>query len=230
VPAWLRSLRSVKIVECDDLGPATKLIPSLKALPPDSMIVVVDDDRIYSKDLIADLEKASASQPDAAFGITGWIVPPDLIDRPTTIYTNVFQLPPAPLRGVRQRRRRPVDILQGFAGYLVRPRFFDMAQISDYSGAPAAAFYVDDVWLSAHCKAPKCVIPVRRANFQPRRHALHYKRTSLGWHNRGGGDLEKRNNTIAMKYLADRWRVGGQRPAQAGQRWTNRWKSLIRSW
>jgi hypothetical protein len=115
------------------------------------------------------------------------------------------------------------------SGYLVRPRFFDVTRLSDYSAAPPLAFFVDDVWLSAHCTVPKYVVPVGRANFQPPRHALHYKRTSLGWENRGGGDLEKRNNTIMVKYFADRWRVGGPRQGQVRQRWTNRWKTLTRS-
>jgi hypothetical protein len=58
VPAWLDGLRSVRIVACEDRGPATKLLPSLEALPPDRPILVVDDDRIYHRDLIADLERA----------------------------------------------------------------------------------------------------------------------------------------------------------------------------
>jgi hypothetical protein len=173
------------------------------------MILVVDDDRIYPPRLIETLEAAAQGAPDSAVGLGGWIVPSDLIDRPTTLYSNIFQRPPAPLRSVRIARPIAVDVLQGVAGYLVRPRFFDLARVMDYSDAPEAAFFVDDVWIGAHCLAPKFVMPSRRTNFPPKRRAAFYKRSSLGWINRGGGKVENRNNTIMLKHFAAVWKVGG---------------------
>jgi hypothetical protein len=209
VPAWLGGLRSVTIVACDDLGPATKLLPALGALPPNQKIVALDDDRIYPRSLLADLDAAAQSLPDAALGLSGWRVPPDLIDRPTTLLTNIRTTPPAPIRGRRVRVPTPVDILQGMSGYLVRPRYFDLAALGDYSCAPAAASFVDDVWISAQCRAPKYVIPVRRSNFQPYRRIRLYKKTGLGLVNRGGGDVNRRNNTVMLKYFASRWAADG---------------------
>jgi hypothetical protein len=208
VPGWLKELQSVEIVQCEDYGPATKLIPSL-ALEHDRKIVVVDDDRIYPANLIADLEAAAARLGDAAVGFSGWVAPTDLTDRPTTILTNIAMTPPVPVRARRLRAPRPVDMLQGLSGYLVQPRFFDMAELTDYSGAPEAAFFVDDVWISVHCKAPKYVVPASRAGYPGRKRKAFYQKTSLGRVNKGGGDVNKRNNTIMLRHFAGRWKVGG---------------------
>jgi hypothetical protein len=209
IPAWLEGLRSVTIVACEDFGPSTKLIPALGAFAADQKIVVLDDDRIYPRTLIADLDHAAAALPDAALGVSGWRVPPDLVDRPTTLLSNLRSTPPAPIRGKRVRAPTSVDILQGMSGYLVRPRYFDTAALADYSQAPAAASFVDDIWISAQCQAPKYVIPVRRSNFQPLRRTFFYRRTGLGLVNRGGGDANRRNNTVMLKYFKAAWKVGG---------------------
>ncbi len=209
IPGWLKNLQSVEIISCEDYGPATKLIPSLE-LPHDQKIVVVDDDRIYPANLIADLEAAADRLGDAAVGLSGWVVPADLTDRPTTLLTNIAMTPPVPIRARRLRSFRPVDMLQGLSGYLVRPRFFDLEELTDYSHAPDAAFFVDDVWISALCKVPKYVVPARRAGYPGRKRKQFYRETSLGRVNRGGGDVNKRNNTIMLRHFASRWKVGGK--------------------
>jgi len=208
IPAWLQQLAAVRLIRCEDYGPATKLIPTLASSDTDQPILVVDDDRIYAPTLIADLEMAAAARPGTALGLGGWIAPPDLIDRPTTILSNLMQRPPAPIRSARIRRAVAVDILQGMAGYLVQPRFFDFKILTDYSDAPPAARLVDDVWISGHCQAEKFVIPAN-PNFPPKRHISRHKRSSLGWINRGPGAPENRNNSIMLKYFAHVWKVGG---------------------
>lgn len=212
VPSRLRNLQSVKIVECEDYGPATKVIPSVLALEPDQRIVVVDDDRYYPANLLSDLERASDQDPDCAFGFCGWIVPPDLVHRPATAYTILFIKPPAPILARRIRQKRAIDIFRGVSGYLVKPRFFDPAALTDYSDAPEAAFFVDDVWVSAQCHAHKFVVPARRSNYAPRHNRSFYHRTSLGWINNRGGDAEQRNNSIVVQHFADVWQVGGRKP------------------
>jgi hypothetical protein len=209
IPDWLKDLKSVEIVPSEDYGPATKLIPSL-GLPHDQKIVVVDDDRIYPANLIADLEAAADRLGDAAVGFSGWVAPADLTDRPTTILTNIAMTPPVPIRARRVRSFYPVDMLQGLSGYLVRPNFFDIEELTDYSNAPPAAFFVDDVWISALCKAPKYVVPAARAGYPGRKRKDFYRETSLGRVNRGGGDVNKRNNSIMLRHFAGRWKIGGQ--------------------
>lgn len=124
VPAWLEDLEMVRIVRCDDVGPATKLFPTLADAEDDQAIIVVDDDRIYPPGFVKTLTEAANADPHAAFGLSGWVVPADLTDRPTTIRSNLYLQPPAPVRARRLRKPFEIDILQGFSGYLVRPRFF----------------------------------------------------------------------------------------------------------
>ena len=210
IPAWLSSLASVRIVPCDDYGPATKLLPTLQDCAPGQPILVVDDDRIYARELVATLEAAAQAHGNTAVALGGWIAPDDLVDRPTTILSNLLQLPPAPIRSARIRKPMPVDILLGFMGYLVRPEFFDLAAITDYSAAPPQARLVDDVWISAHCRAPKLVVP-GKPNFQPKRRQSLYRLSSLGALNRGDGRPENRHNSIMLRHFADVWTVGGRR-------------------
>lgn len=207
LPSFLDALQSVSVRWCEDMGPATKLLPSLLEELPDTRIIVVDDDRIYPPNLVEDLVQASEAAPGAALGMSGWVVPSDLVDRPTTIWSNLRMLPPAPVRARRLSRPLRVDILQGLSGYLVRPAFFDLAAITDYAKAPGAAFFVDDVWISAHCKAPRFVVPSRRANYQPKLHRGFYGRTSLGRINRGPGPDAQRNNSVVIRHFAPRWLV-----------------------
>ncbi len=215
IPSFLKGLVSVEIRSCEDFGPATKLLPTLLAAQPDDMIIAVDDDRIYPKTFIADLAEYATRHPDAALGFSGWVVPDDLIDRPTSISSNFFMRPPVPIRCRRIKAPMAVDVLQGFSGYLTRPRFFNLIELCDYSKAPPSAFFVDDVWISAHCKAQKLVVPSARANYQPKLRRRFFKRSSLGLINRGGGDPLLRSNTIVLRYFAGRWKTSQDRPHQS---------------
>ena len=208
VPEWLRRTPTVEIVECHDYGPATKVIPALQTSTPEQRLLVVDDDRIYHPWLIEQMIAASEANPNVVVAGSGWDAPADLIDRPTTLSATIRGRAPAPIKCTRVRGRRDVDIVQGLSGYLVRACFFDLAAVADYSAAPDAAFFVDDVWISAHCRVPKVVVEGRRTNFASRRDAQFYKRSSVALVNRGGGSPESRNNTIMLKYFAERWRVG----------------------
>lgn len=205
VPDWLLSLRAVRVVRGTDHGPATKLIPALADGPPDQALIVVDDDMIYPPTLVADLTRHARAHPDAAIASSGWVVPADLTDRPSTWKGHLLKLPPNPVISTLVREPFPVDVLQGFSGYLVRPRFFDLPRVLDYGQAPKAAFYVDDVWLSAHCRVPKLVCRSRRYCFDRFADYGFLKRNSLGLINRGGGDPAQRNNTIMIRHFAGRW-------------------------
>lgn len=211
VPEHLLELSALKIVECEDYGPATKYIPSILQLPPEQRIVVVDDDRSYPPNLLADLVAASDANPEAAFSFCGWIVPPDLVHRPATLYTIVFIKPPAPVLARRIRRQRRVDVVRGVGGYLVKPKFVDADVLVDYSTAPDAAFFQDDIWISAHMSAPRYVVPARYSNYQPRRRKRFYDKTSLGWINRRGEDVAATNHSVVVKHFANSWMVSRER-------------------
>jgi hypothetical protein len=206
VPAWLQRLRSVRVVRCDDFGPSTKLIPALFEAGPEQRLLVVDDDRIYQRHFIEQMIAAADACPDAAVAGSGWDAPSDLTDRPTTLMATLLGRPPAPLKCTRVRTVRDVDVMQGLSGYIVKPKFFDRIALTDYSRAPEAAFFVDDVWISAHCRARKVVVRGRRTNFPSIFDARFFKRSSLGLINRGTGTFASRNNTVMLRHFAARWR------------------------
>lgn len=207
VPDWLSGLRSVTLAPClVDYGPASKLLPALADATPAQRLLVVDDDRIYHRDLVESMAARSDAHPDAAVAASGWDAPADLTDRPTTLAATLLGRAPAPIKCTRVHGARDVDVMQGLAGYIVKPSFFDLAAIADYESAPDAAFFVDDVWISAHCRARKIVVGGSRTNFPSLVDARFFKRSSVALVNRGGGDLERRNNTIMLRHFADRWR------------------------
>ncbi len=59
IPDELKSLACVEIARCEDMGPATKAIPTLLRETPEQLVIIVDDDRIYPANLVADLEDAA---------------------------------------------------------------------------------------------------------------------------------------------------------------------------
>lgn len=139
----------VDILDCEDEGPATKLLPALRA-EPDALIVVVDDDVIYPKDFIANLLAAHRQQPHAALGLRGWRLESGVDPRD---YDHVFT--------TAIREAEPVDVLLGTWGYLIPPHAFDNA-IFDFDGYPPEVRWVDDVWVSGHLArrgVPRLVIP-----------------------------------------------------------------------
>jgi hypothetical protein len=204
LPAWLSEL-PLHIVHTEDFGPATKLLPALREFAADQALLVVDDDKLYSSGLVAALAAAAEREPDVAWGSSGWLAPKDLTDRPTTLLSNLLQRAPTPIKSTRTKQAVTVDVLQGYSGYLVRPRFFDLERVFDYQGAPDAAFFVDDVWISAHCRVPKKVLPQVRYCFEPwSKRALH-RSTSLGRVNRGDGTPAGRHNSVMLRHLAESW-------------------------
>ena len=207
VPAWLQALSAVRLVRCDDEGPATKLIPTLLASGSDDAIIVVDDDRIYGERLVEELMTWSRVYPDAIVAASGWRVPVDLTDRPTTLAARLAGAPYVPRLGSVITAPVEVDVVQGLHGYLVKPRFFDRERLIDFSAAPPEARFCDDVWISAHARVPKYVVPVRRISVTPVLDARAYKRTSLARSHNSRRDVEQRANTVMIRYFSDVWRA-----------------------
>lgn len=210
VPPHLLALQGVVVRRCEDWGPATKLLPTLLDEEADQLIMVVDDDRIHPRRALEQLEQNATHNPDTALTCAGWVVPGDLTDRPTTIRSNILREPPAPVRGHRLNRLFEIDVLLGVFSYAVRPRFFDLNEVADFSETPRAGFLADDVRTSALCRVPKMAYPVKSLSFLPRMGRKQLQDTALAHLNRGDGDLEDRNNTKAIRHYQDRWKVGGK--------------------
>jgi hypothetical protein len=216
VPAELRALKSLRICVCpEDYGPATKFLPALGALAPDAKLLVVDDDRIFQPSMLAALDDAANAEPDAAYGFGGWIVPDDLIDRATNWIMILKKRPPAQVRPAQIATRTEIDILMGAHAYLVRPRFFHLARLADFSGAPEAVYFADDIWISGHCRAPKFTLPTRLVDFQPYRHLRAYDRSSLGWLNRADVPERRMNSIMLSHFGPGPWQVGAGKRKRA---------------
>lgn len=207
VPDVLNTLDNVQVHRVEsDYGPSTKFIPVLESYPESQRILVVDDDNIYPPNYLEQFERASQEQPDMILAGSGWRVPDDLTDRPTTLWTNIFKKPPTPVPGTRISQLYPVDVVQGYSGYLVKSAFIDMDAVKDFSTAPEALRFVDDVWLSAHSLVPKAVFPMQRYCYTPFFKNHIFKSSSLAKiNNRNKSGYEYRNNTIGIRYFEDLW-------------------------
>ena len=142
VPEYLLRLPRVRVLHCaEDWGPATKFIGAIQdelaAGRENSLIMVVDDDRLYPPDALETYLYYSEQLPNAALCFRGAAMPSTLDwDDAKMIYAKDLREP------------RPVAVITGCGSYLIQPRFFDES-LWDYSAAPQIAFYIDDIWISA---------------------------------------------------------------------------------
>lgn len=127
----------VDIVPCRDDGPATKLLPTL-ALEPGALVVVVDDDVIYPRSLLATLLREHRLRPQAAIGFRGVRLTPGVA---------FGELDHVFATGVRAATQ--VDVLFGTWGYLVPPGALG-PEVRLLDEAPEALRWVDDIWFSGH--------------------------------------------------------------------------------
>lgn len=207
VPDYLNELKNIHIHRVEvDYGPATKFIHALSQFSESQKILVVDDDNIYPKNYIEQFERASRQFPDIILAASGWRVPADLLDRPTTLKSNILKTPPTPVPGTRINENYPVDVIQGYSGYLLKPEYFDLGELKDYSFAPEALRYVDDVWVSAHAKVSKEVFPMKRFCYTPFFKKREYSSSSLAKINNWNKDSnEDRNNTVGIRFFKEKW-------------------------
>jgi len=65
--------KGITINRCDDHGPLTKLLPTLlRETDPDTVIITVDDDKIYLPDTMLSLMWHAEHSRNVAFGVCGW--------------------------------------------------------------------------------------------------------------------------------------------------------------
>lgn len=196
IPNFLANLPTVRLLRCEkDWGPATKCIPviqeELAAGRSDTLIMVVDDDRVYPRDALETYLHFHEQLPDGALCFRGAPMPNDLRwRRPQLIFGN------------RIRQPRKVAVITGCGSYFIQPRFFD-GRLWDYSAAPAGAFYMDDIWISGWLDrraVEKYVVPtssmMRTVPAQRRTMTLHYVPNG-----------RRSNNNEAIAYFAESWNV-----------------------
>src|SRR5437667_5936332 len=141
VPKYISRLPRVRVLRCrEDWGPATKFIGAIQdelaAGRENTLIMVVDDDRIYPRDALETYLYYSEQLPNAALCFRGAAMPSTLDwDDANMIYPKDLREPPS------------VAAITACGSYLLRPRFFDES-LWDYSAAPQVAFHIEDIWIS----------------------------------------------------------------------------------
>ncbi len=171
----------VEIHRCDtDYGPATKVLPALRAFAgQDVEILFCDDDRAYSPRLIREMLKLRRAHPEAALcnrtllaeeitDSTGADRPQPFLRRTWRITDVGFQLRFlwAQIKAGRNwrdvtspgretyKRSGHTDIFEGCGGVMVRPEFFPEFAFE----IPEKLWMVDDIWLSGVLAANKVPI------------------------------------------------------------------------
>src|SRR5256884_2271675 len=119
VPEYLLRLPRLRVLHClKDWGPATKFIGAIQdelaAGRENSLIMVVDDDRLYPRDALETYLYYSEQLPNAALCFRGAAMPSTLDwDDAKMIYAKDLREP------------HPVAVITGCGSYLIQPRFFD---------------------------------------------------------------------------------------------------------
>jgi glycosyl transferase family 2 len=141
VPKYISRLPRVRVLHCaEDWGPATKFIGAIQdelaAGRENTLIMVVDDDRLYPRDALETYLYYSEQLPNAALCFRGAAMP-------STLDWDDAKM----IRASELREPRRVAVITGCGSYLIQPRFFDES-LWDYSVAPQVAFDIDDIWIS----------------------------------------------------------------------------------
>jgi hypothetical protein len=178
-----------------DWGPATKFIPivreELEAGRGDTLIMVVDDDRVYPRDALEIYLHYNKQLPDAALCFRGAAMPRNLDWRDARM-----------IKASELRQPEAVAVITGCGSYLIQPRFFDES-LWDYSQAPQGAFFMDDIWVSGcltRRKVRRYVVPASAMMRSVRR-----QRRTLSLHDVPNGRQHNNNETIA--FFEDAWDV-----------------------
>lgn len=142
IPGFLR--RDPISMECvNDIGPATKLIPTLKKYwdEKETIIATADDDQVYPSGWFSGLLKYSGIYMNSCIGYRGRRFLRFGILRMTYSYklAKVYL-------GHRVRKPKKVDIVTGNWGALYRVKFFDEEVFNLDSDSPM--FFTDDIWFS----------------------------------------------------------------------------------
>ena len=196
VPKYISRLPRVRVLHCaEDWGPATKFIPVIReelALGQgDTLMMVVDDDRVYPRDALETYLHYNQQLPGAALCFRGAAIPRTLDWRDATM-----------IKASELRQPERVAVITGCGSYLIQPKFFDES-LWDYSAAPQGAFFMDDIWVSGcltRRKVQRYVVPASAMMRSVRR-----QRRTLSLHDVPNGRQHNNNETIA--FFEDAWDV-----------------------
>jgi hypothetical protein len=196
IPDFLSSVPRLRIVRTEtDWGPATKYIPAIQeelaAGRGRTLIITVDDDRTYPLDALETYLHYHDQFPDAALCFRGGAMPRSLNWRFSRM-----------ILGTRLLKPKRVAVMTGCGSYAVQPRFFDKA-LWDYSNAPRALFYMDDMWMSGWLDrrgVQKFVVPTSQMM-----RAVPEQEGTMTLQDVPNG--RRQNNNEAIAFFRDSWNV-----------------------
>ena len=141
-------------IEEKDSGPSMKLLPTLKReREPETRILTVDDDMIFSPSLCWTFKEAARRNPNSALSLSGWIVG----DSDYEIVHSV-------------KKETRADWIQGTTGILYKRAWLFDDELEDYSKETLAELLKkhDDHWFSIYLAKkgiPRIVIPGVQSEF-----------------------------------------------------------------
>jgi hypothetical protein len=197
IPAFIKNRSYVEVNFSEDVGPATKLLPTLRKFQheQDVTLIVVDDDQVYPRGLVAHYCRTSPKYPEAVVALCGCEPPNGGKHGERKI-----------LHGAGIRIFRPyanakapvlVDVVQGASSYCLRPVFFD-GQIYDLH---ESAYHADDIWVSGHLANRQVMKYVVPADFAYARIDAYPTPQSL----RKTSNRDNRHNDALYAYFKDHW-------------------------
>ena len=164
-PTWEKSLPAVTVNRlARDYGPLTKLMGSLFVeKDPKTVVITVDDDKVYDPNLVRKLVWYSHNDPTKAFGPCGFSFLP--MPRPrgvVPVYIPWF------LRG----KGRYIDELQAVCGILYRVGFFAKdVGLKHLEKPPMQCFTTDDLWIAGNLAVmhdvPRVLIGMDKSSWIP---------------------------------------------------------------
>lgn len=218
IPSWLQEEHDagrVTVYRVDDVGPATKYIPTLQRYRnnPDRRILVVDDDMLLHPKRVEEFDAASKRFPNDALTAHGMMIDNGKINFISFVQSfNDWKM--AVMPKARCTTEEPIDIITGYQNYLIRPRFFDMRKLTDYDAMPKEAFWVDDVVISGHLaqqgvtrRVPK---DISGSNMLPSSHFWQHVSgfVSIKGDSQNlstGPNASDHNNNVMIDYFKDFW-------------------------
>jgi hypothetical protein len=161
IPNWLHNV-AITIVRCEDFGPATKYIPSLKHFSDinklDQRLLIYDDDSIMPRNLVETFDAISRKYPqycvttntyrflDGSPRFRTFGFQSQLSWAQKILYTLTFadcrEMPP-------NDEVTLTDMAVGWCGFLMTPNMVNFEDVSNFESLPPDAFFVDDVVISA---------------------------------------------------------------------------------
>jgi hypothetical protein len=141
LPEFVTSNPVIKINWCEDIGPATKILPTRKLYSdPETIIISIDDDILYTNTMIETFLKYSAIFPDAVISSSSWYIvtePPSGVNNNDILPNTYFS-----------------EFLEGYSGVLYKKKILDLIDISDeyILQLPKFCFQSDDFILSNELK------------------------------------------------------------------------------